>query len=218
MCDVSNPRTDGCDSWIRIRKPRTTIPKQLRSDDSICVKCRGYLDYKTCVKLCEKNKYPDCFLSTEKNCSTVDSCSNCANASLCLGFQGFPSRKKCKHWLPKVEKNPSRGQNIIDIFDKRKKVFINKNSDYGEAYIVSGKLFEKIFPKGITLKTWEEHCAYQLIIRKMDKIVRYCNLRFSGKEKTQKVNESISDTLGDDGVYSFMLEELEEGNTKNGNN
>lgn len=103
----------------------------------------------------------------------------------------------------------NRKEKIIALFDERKKVFEKKNADYGCAYIKSGELFEKIFPEGITLKTWKDHCSYQLMIRKMDKLLRYINLRFINKEIGAQVQESISDTLGDDGVYSFMLSELE---------
>ena len=103
----------------------------------------------------------------------------------------------------------SRKQKIIDLFDSRKDVFDKKDSDYGEAWIKSGELFEKIFPSGITLNTWRDHCAYQLITRKMDKLLRYINLRFVNSGK-QKVRESISDTLGDDAVYSLMLSALED--------
>lgn len=101
-----------------------------------------------------------------------------------------------------------RKQNILNIFDMRKEVFVKKNKDYGDAYILAGKLFEMIFPDGIQLKTWNDHCAYQVMTRKMDKIARFCNLRFTDKKKAE-VAESIADTLGDDGIYSFMLEELE---------
>ena len=103
----------------------------------------------------------------------------------------------------------SRKDKILSLFDERKKVFKKKNADYGAAYIKSGELFEKIFPEGIVLKTWKDHCSYQLMIRKMDKLLRYINLRFNQKTSPE-VLESISDTLGDDGVYSFMLSELEE--------
>lgn len=111
--------------------------------------------------------------------------------------------------MEKVKKKVSRKDKILSLFDERKTIFEKKNSDYGEAYIRSGELFEKIFPEGITLKTWKDHCSYQLMIRKMDKLLRYINLRFNQKSSPE-VLESISDTLGDDGVYSFMLAELEE--------
>jgi hypothetical protein len=104
----------------------------------------------------------------------------------------------------------SRKEKILSLFELRKKVFVDKSSDYGEAYIKSGELLEKIFPNGIILKDWRDHCSYQLITRKMDKLLRYTNLRFSKNKKDIKVKESIGDTLGDDAVYSLMLEALEE--------
>jgi hypothetical protein len=103
-----------------------------------------------------------------------------------------------------------RQKSIVDLFDKRKKVFLEKSNDYGEAYLKSGELLEKIFPNGITLKTWKDHCSYQLITRKMDKLLRYTNLRFSETSSIKVKDEAVSDTLGDDAVYSLMLEALEE--------
>jgi len=102
------------------------------------------------------------------------------------------------------------------IFDENKKVFLQKANDYGQAYVKAGELLEKIFPEGLVLKTWRDHCSYQIITRKMDKLLRYANLRFLKRNNSHSVKESISDTLGDDATYSMMLAALEE-ETENDN-
>lgn len=103
----------------------------------------------------------------------------------------------------------TRTQKVIENIETRKKTFESKNADYGESYVKSGMILESIFPDGIQLKTWRDHCSYQIVIRKLDKILRYLNLRFVAKDQKVK-SEKISDTLGDDAIYSFMLAELEE--------
>lgn len=108
----------------------------------------------------------------------------------------------------------NRQKNIIKLFQKRKDVFLKKSNDYGNAYLKSGEILEKIFPQGIILRTKKDHCSYQLLTRKLDKLLRYTNLRFSNKTSKIK-DETIGDTLGDDAVYSLMLEELEEENDNN---
>jgi hypothetical protein len=97
---------------------------------------------------------------------------------------------------------------VIDIFMNREQLFIRKNENYGCSYIKTGEILAQIFQGSpITLQSPEDHAAYGIIVRKLDKIVRYCNLRFTGEK--DKVKEDISETIGDDGVYSFMLEGLE---------
>ena len=103
----------------------------------------------------------------------------------------------------------SHVDNVCEIFEQRKDVFMKKNQDYGCSYIKSGEIMNYILDgKQPILKTAEDHMAYQLIIRKLDKLLRFCNLRFT--EHKDQVGEKIVDTISDDGVYSFMLAEIEE--------
>lgn len=99
-----------------------------------------------------------------------------------------------------------RGQKVLDLISKKKKLFEQKNADYGEAYIKGAILLQGLLPEGVTLKTWEDHCSYQILTRRMDKLIRFVNLKF--KNQRPQVNESIIDTLTDDAMYAFMLAEL----------
>ena len=97
---------------------------------------------------------------------------------------------------------------VLKIFDDRKKLFVDKNTDYGCSYVKAGKIMELILDGEMpTICTPEDHMAYQLIIRKLDKMIRFCNLRFTFQEAN--VDEKLYDTMSDDGVYSFMLAEIE---------
>jgi hypothetical protein len=100
-------------------------------------------------------------------------------------------------------------EKVIDLFESRKQLFKDKNSNYGCSYIKAGQLMSFIMEgKELNLKTPEDHVAYQIIIRKLDKLIRFCNLRFTSEE--DKVGEKCAETMADDGVYAFMLAEIEE--------
>ena len=92
--------------------------------------------------------------------------------------------------------------------DEKKKLFLDKNHDYGDSYIKTGKLLNELVPEGIKLNTWKDHCEYQILIRKMDKLIRYINVKY--KDSKTKVNECLSETLCDDALYCFMLAQLNE--------
>ncbi|MEM4260774.1 MAG: hypothetical protein QXG00_06050 [Candidatus Woesearchaeota archaeon] len=101
-------------------------------------------------------------------------------------------------------------ENVYKLFDEKKELFINKNKDYGCSYIKAGMILNMILDnQKIILEKTDDHVAYQIITRMLDKIIRYCNLRFIMKDKEGNVKEKSSDTLSDLGVYSLMLSELE---------
>lgn len=84
-------------------------------------------------------------------------------------------------------------------------VLIRKDKDYGNAKEVGGRIFELLFPDGITMKTAQEFNEHSTLIHIISKLVRYCNLRRGG----ERVNfESINDTLLDLGNYAFMLKNM----------
>ena len=108
-----------------------------------------------------------------------------------------------------MNETEERVERVSKIFDDRKELFKKKNKDYGCSYVKTGQIMELILDgEPLNIKTAEDHIAYQLIIRKLDKLVRFCNLRFTGQENL--VHEKIADTMSDDGNYAFMLSEIEE--------
>ncbi len=98
---------------------------------------------------------------------------------------------------------------IEQIFDERKELFIKKNKNYSNSYIKTGKIISLILEnQKLVISNEKDQIAIGLMHRMLDKIVRYINLRFT--EQEDEVQESIAETIGDLGVYSFMLQELEE--------
>jgi len=98
-------------------------------------------------------------------------------------------------------------EKVKKLFEDKKDLFIDKNSNYGCSYIKSGELIHLILEgKELNLKTPEDHIAYQIIVRKLDKLIRFITLRFTSE--TDKVGEKCAETMGDDGVYSLMLSAL----------
>ena len=66
--------------------------------------------------------------------------------------------------------------------------------------------------KPLILKTIDDHIAYQILTRRLDKITRFCNLRFG--DEADKVGESIAETVGDDAVYAMMASSYEASRNK----
>lgn len=93
---------------------------------------------------------------------------------------------------------------VLQIFENRKRIFKEKNSDYGCSYVKAGEIFGIIAEgKPIVIDSREKQIIYQILVRIVDKLVRIINLTFFSKSL---VNESIAETAGDLGVYALMLE------------
>lgn len=102
---------------------------------------------------------------------------------------------------------------VKKVFDERKELFVAKNANYGNSWIKTGKILEIIFSENLAkLDNWEDHAAFGVLIRMLDKIVRYSHIRFTGEK--DKVGESLSDTIGDLGTYALMCAAMEKKNEK----
>jgi hypothetical protein len=101
-------------------------------------------------------------------------------------------------------------EKIKKLFEDRKELFVSKNQNYGNSWVKTGEILSLIFKEnGIHLKTREDFIGFGVIVRMLDKYVRYCNLKYAGEE--DKVGESICDTVGDLGVYALMLSAFDKG-------
>jgi len=99
-------------------------------------------------------------------------------------------------------------QQVKILFDEKKELFIKKNENYSSSYLKYTEIIELILEnKELKLKTNNDHVSYQLITRIMDKLIRFCNLRFTDQE--DKVGEKLQDTISDLAVYSLILSELQ---------
>ena len=101
-------------------------------------------------------------------------------------------------------------EKIKQLFEDRKELFVFKNQNYGNSWVKTGEILSLIFKNGgIHLKSREDFIGFGVIVRMLDKYVRYCNLKYAGEE--DKVGESICDTVGDLGVYALMLSAFDKG-------
>lgn len=95
----------------------------------------------------------------------------------------------------------------------RASLFKSKNRDYGEAYLKTGEILDRIFPNGLLIKGKQKFREIGLLVRMLDKILRGTNLRFNNSRQQVK-DEKSQDTLDDLGVYSFIWAELIERGSK----
>lgn len=103
---------------------------------------------------------------------------------------------------------PSRAQRVQDIAQQWVgTTFVEKNSDYGNSYIVAGETIKLWFPDGINLDTQLKMTFFQLLTRMLDKLMRVSNLILRGKENKVS-DEKAYQTIADNGVYSFMAAEI----------
>jgi len=86
-----------------------------------------------------------------------------------------------------------------DLFEERGKV-------YGDNYKRMGIVMSGLFPKGIYLKTTDDHNRFHLLELMVLKLTRYCENWDKGGH---------ADSLDDNSVYSMMLREVDD-EIKNG--
>jgi hypothetical protein len=79
--------------------------------------------------------------------------------------------------------------------------FRKKREEYGNNYLVIGKLMAAMFPEGLTVKTEEEWNRLHLFLLSIVKISRYANNYDKGGH---------ADSILDNIVYLAMLHELDD--------
>ena len=88
-----------------------------------------------------------------------------------------------------------------DKMEEGAATFRERNAVYGNNSEQVGKVMEVLFPNGLTLKTNADFERFHLFMLKIVKLTRYGNnFTIGGHE----------DSIRDDGVYSFMLEAVDE--------
>lgn len=99
------------------------------------------------------------------------------------------------------EKNMKEVPNAGDRLCIAAETYKERNKQYGNSYKMHGKIISALFPDGIKLETVEDHNRYAIINTVVSKMNRYCNNFNKGGHQ---------DSIHDLGVYSFMLEELDD--------
>jgi hypothetical protein len=106
-----------------------------------------------------------------------------------------------------MKKKP-RAERVKDIAkDWVGDLFVKKNRDYGNSYIVAGQTLQLWFPEGVVLDTQLKITFFQILVRMIDKILRTANLILKGVEP-EVAEEKAYQTIADNGVYSFMMAEI----------
>lgn len=116
-------------------------------------------------------------------------------------------------------------RDALEIMEDSRNVYERKNADYGDSWKLTGK----------TLALWAEHndmdeirvpveegalISFGLFTRRLDKMIREFNGWFMMDEDEEfQVDESITETHGDDVPYSAMHTQIaEESNAEEENN
>lgn len=71
---------------------------------------------------------------------------------------------------------------------------------YGDSYIRHGAVMQAMFPNGITIDNANDFARFIILNHKISKLCRY----------TKDFHNPHQDSIHDDGVYSFILEELDQ--------
>ena len=91
---------------------------------------------------------------------------------------------------------------VPDIMEAWTNTFRNKNSNYGNSWLLTGQTISLWFPQGVKLDTVRKQVVHGLLTRMLDKIIRFAHLELLGED--DKVGEKSAETVGDLGVYGFM--------------
>jgi hypothetical protein len=101
-----------------------------------------------------------------------------------------------------MEENERVAGMVPDIMEAWTSTFRNKNSNYGNSWLLTGQTISLWFPQGVNLDTVRKQIVHGLLTRMLDKIIRFAHLELLGE--ADKVGEKSSETVGDLGVYGFM--------------
>lgn len=79
--------------------------------------------------------------------------------------------------------------------------FKERNAVYKNNWWPAGRILREMFPSGITLKTEDDFTRFAVLVQKAGKMTRYAANFHEGGH---------SDSIKDDGVYSFILSGIDE--------
>lgn len=91
---------------------------------------------------------------------------------------------------------------VVKMMEKWTETYRKKNSNYGNSWLLTGQTLALWYPKGLMIDTPRKFIALGLVVRMLDKILRYANLELTVEK--DKVGEKSSESAFDLGVYGFM--------------
>jgi hypothetical protein len=83
-----------------------------------------------------------------------------------------------------------------DTLLKTAKIYKEKNTQYGDAFVVVGNVMSALLPGGVVLKTPQDHVRFHMLGWLVGKLVRYCQNWERGGHQ-----DSMEDLV----VYGAML-------------
>jgi hypothetical protein len=86
------------------------------------------------------------------------------------------------------------------LINQALQTFIERRKVYGDSYIMHAKVMAAMFPDGVTLKTDVDMARWSVLNLIMIKLIRYI----------KDFKKPHQDSIHDCGVYSFVLEELDQ--------
>lgn len=86
------------------------------------------------------------------------------------------------------------------LINKALETFVERRKVYGDSYIVHAKVMAAMFPDGVSLDTEVDMARWSVLNLILIKLVRY----------SRDFKSPHQDSIHDCGVYSFVLEELDQ--------
>lgn len=106
--------------------------------------------------------------------------------------------------IPKIRKP---GLPVGDVMEEAAKTFKARQAVYGDNYKLAAEALKAFFPNGLELKTAADQERYHIFMLIVVKLSRYAN----GWTKPHQ------DSIHDAGIYSFMLEAIDQNQQSNKN-
>jgi hypothetical protein len=111
--------------------------------------------------------------------------------------EGYEACEECKEAvrINRINNN----HHAISNMERALKTYRDRNRVYGNNYKRFGVIMHALYPDGVTINDAHQWNRFGIILQKISKLSRYV---------TDPMHGHI-DSIHDDGVYSFMLEELD---------
>lgn len=116
-----------------------------------------------------------------------------------LLVDGLKYRIEHKSDVAPLEFRDLTPENAADKMERALKTYQERNATYGNSYHKFGAVMMALFPNGLCIRTFEDFNRYGVLFMKISKLIRY----------TTDPHRGHLDSVHDDGVYSFILEELD---------
>jgi hypothetical protein len=81
--------------------------------------------------------------------------------------------------------------NAADILASNAQLYRERNSVYGDNYLIVGKVMSSLFPNGITLVTEDDHNRFHIMMLSVVKLTRYANNWNNGGHTDTSVDASV---------------------------